>query len=106
MQILEKLVPIAMFIFVLSSMLAMGLGLTIGQIIAPLRNLRLVAMSLLANFILIPVIAVALSKVLRLDESFGVGLLLLGTAAGAPFLHRSGQSHVIAQSVRMTPWKP
>src|SRR5438876_7056128 len=91
MQILEKLVPIAMFIFVLSSMLAMGLGLTIGQIIAPLRNLRLVAMSLLANFILIPLIAVALSKVLRLDESFGVGLLLLGTAAGAPFLPKLAQ---------------
>src|SRR5437899_8191123 len=82
MQILEKLVPIAMFIFVLSSMLAMGLGLTIGQIIAPLRNLRLVAMSLLANFILIPMIAVALSKVLRLEGSFVVGPLLLGTAAG------------------------
>src|SRR5438132_11330982 len=91
MQILEKLVPIAMFIFVLSSMLAMGLGLTIGQIIAPLRNLRLVAMSLLANFILIPVIAVALSKVLRRDESFGVGLLMLGTAAGPPFLPKLAQ---------------
>jgi BASS family bile acid:Na+ symporter len=91
MQILEKLVPIAMFTFVLSSMLAMGLGLTIGQIIAPLRNLRLVAMSLLANFILMPLIAIALSKILRLDESFGVGLLLLGTAAGAPFLPKLAQ---------------
>jgi BASS family bile acid:Na+ symporter len=33
-----------------------------------------------------PLGALALAKVLRLDEPFGVGLLLLGCAAGAPFL--------------------
>jgi BASS family bile acid:Na+ symporter len=45
----EKAVPIATLIFVVSSMVAMGLGLKLAQITAPLRNLRLVAMSLLAN---------------------------------------------------------
>src|SRR5574341_2689435 len=33
-----------------------------------------------------PLGAVILSTVLRLDQPLGVGLLLLGTAAGAPFL--------------------
>src|SRR5947208_17193366 len=33
-----------------------------------------------------PTGAVVLAKALRLDEPFGVGLLLLGCAAGAPFL--------------------
>jgi len=91
MEILQKAVPVATLIFVLSSMLAMGLGLTIAQIIAPLRNVRLVAMSLLANFVLMPLAAVGLAKILRLDEPLGVGLLLLGTAAGAPFLPKLAQ---------------
>ena len=86
MEILQKAASIAMFVFVLSSMLAMGLGLTIAQIIAPLRNRRLVAMSLLANFVLMPLTALALAMMLRLDEPLRVGMLLLGAAAGAPFL--------------------
>ena len=43
-------------------------------------------LALLANFVLMPLGALALAKVLWLDEPFGVGLLLLGCAAGAPFL--------------------
>jgi len=86
MEILSKAIPVVMLIFVLSSMLAMGLGLTVGQIIAPLRSLRLVALSLVANFVVMPLVALALGKLLRLDEPLGVGLLVLGAAAGAPFL--------------------
>jgi BASS family bile acid:Na+ symporter len=46
----------------------------------------LVVLALLANFVLMPLGAFALAKVLRLDEPLGIGLLLLGSAAGAPFL--------------------
>jgi bile acid:Na+ symporter, BASS family len=91
MGILEKAVPIATLVFVVSSMLAMGLGLTVAQVTAPLRNVRLVSLSLLANFVLMPAGAVLLARVLRLDEPLGVGLLLLGAAAGAPFLPKLTQ---------------
>src|SRR5262245_28451969 len=91
MELLSKAVPVAMLVFVLSSMLSMGLGLTAAQIIMPLRNVRLVALSLAANFVLMPLAAVALGKLLRLDEPFGVGLLVLGAAAGAPFLPKLAQ---------------
>jgi bile acid:Na+ symporter, BASS family len=91
MAVLQHAVPIATLVFVVSSMVAMGLGLTVSAITAPLRNARLVAMSLLANFVLMPAAAVLLAKVLRLDEPFGVGLLLLGVAAGAPFLPKLAQ---------------
>jgi BASS family bile acid:Na+ symporter len=91
MAVLQHAVPIATLIFVVSSMVAMGLGLKISEITAPLRNLRLMAMSLLANFVLMPAAAVLLAKALRLDEPFGVGLLLLGVAAGAPFLPKLAQ---------------
>lgn len=88
---MQKATSVAMLIFVLSSMLAMGLGLTVSQIITPLRNARLVVLSLLANFVLMPLAAVALAALLRLDQPLGVGLLLLGTAAGAPFLPKLAQ---------------
>jgi len=86
MELLHQAVPVAMLAFVISSMLAMGLGLTVGQIIAPLRNGRMVLLALLANFVLTPLGALALAKLLRIDAQLGVGLLILGMSAGAPFL--------------------
>ena len=91
MELLQKATSVAMLVFVLSSLVAMGLGLTVGQIIAPLRNGRLVVLSLLVNFVLMPLGAVALAGLLRLDQPMGVGLLLLGSAAGAPFLPKLAQ---------------
>jgi len=86
MELLSKAATMALLSFVVSSMLAMGTGLTVAQIIEPLRSARLVVLSLFANFVLMPLVAFALAKVLWLDEPFAVGLLLLGCAAGAPFL--------------------
>jgi bile acid:Na+ symporter, BASS family len=86
MDLLSKAATVAMLSFVVSSMLAMGTGLTVAQIIEPLRNARLLVLALLANFVLMPLGALALGKVLWLDEPFGIGLLVLGCAAGAPFL--------------------
>jgi BASS family bile acid:Na+ symporter len=86
MDLLSKAATVAMLSFVVSSMLAMGTGLTVTRIIEPLRNARLLVLALLANFVLMPLGALALGKVLWLDEPFGIGLLVLGCAAGAPFL--------------------
>jgi bile acid:Na+ symporter, BASS family len=86
MDLLSKAGTLAMLIWVVFSMLAMGTGLTPAQITEPLRNVRLVLLALLANFVLMPISAEALAKVLRVDEPVEVGLLLLGCAAGGPFL--------------------
>jgi len=91
MELLSKAVTVAMLSFVVSSMLAMGAALTVSQIFDPLRNVRLVVLALVANFVLMPLGAFALAKVLWLDEPLGVGLLLLGCAAGAPFLPKLAQ---------------
>lgn len=85
-ELLSKVATVAMLSFVVSSMLAQGAGLTISQIFEPLRNPRIVVLALLANFVLMPLGAFALAKLLWLDEPFGIALLLLGCAAGAPFL--------------------
>jgi BASS family bile acid:Na+ symporter len=86
MVLLSKAATVAMLSFVVSSMLAMGAGLTVIQIVEPLRNARLVLLALFANFVLTPLGALALAKLLWLDEPLGDGLLVLGCAAGAPFL--------------------
>jgi len=86
MELLSKVVPIAMLTFVVSSMLAVGASLNMGQILGPLRNRKLVCLALLANFLLMPLGALVIAKLLRLDQPLGVALLLLGVAAGAPFL--------------------
>lgn len=91
MDLKQMAVSIAMMTFVLSSMIGMGLGLRMNEIVAPLRNGRLVAQGLLANFVMMPLVALGLAKVMGLDESLAIGLLLLGAAGGAPFLPKLAQ---------------
>lgn len=85
-ELLIKGASASVVVFVLSSTLGVGLSLTVGQIVTPLRNPRLIVLALLANFVLTPLAALALWRVLGLHEPLGVGLLLCGLAAGAPFL--------------------
>ena len=44
-------------LFIVSSMLAMGMSLTLPMIMQPLKNVRRVALALLANFVLVPLLA-------------------------------------------------
>lgn len=85
-EFLEALAQISGLLFVVTSMLAMGLSLTVPQIMQPLRNMRLVMLALVANFVLVPLLAYAITLVIPLDQSLKVGLIVLATAAGAPFL--------------------
>ena len=85
-DILETLAQLSVLVFVISSMLSMGLSLTINQIVEPLKNTRLVVLALVANFVLVPLVAYLITIVLPLDDSVSIGLILLSTAAGAPFL--------------------
>jgi predicted Na+-dependent transporter len=77
---------LGVLIFIITSMLGMGFSLTISQILTPLKNRRLVIMSLVANFILVPILALVIVRVIPLSEGLAIGLILVGFAAGAPFL--------------------
>ena len=82
------LMNLSTLVFVVTSMLAMGLSLTMAQILAPLRNTRLVLAALAANFILAPALAYGIGRLLPLSDGLRFGLILVSTAAGAPFLPR------------------
>jgi len=90
--VLSEFVKISALVFVLSSMLAMGLSLTIPQILEPLKNVRLVIVALLANFVAVPLLAWGVGSVLNLDTDLYTGLILVATAAGAPFLPKLAQT--------------
>jgi predicted Na+-dependent transporter len=89
---LNVILNLSTLVFVVTSMLAMGFSLTVAQIIAPLRNARLVILALLANFVLAPLLAYLITLILPLRSGLEVGLILVSTAAGAPFLPKLAQA--------------
>ena len=91
-QLSLLIMNLSTLVFVVTSMLAMGLSLTLAEIGAPLRNARLVILALLANFVLVPLVAYLIGLVLPLSDGLKVGLILVSTAAGAPFLPKLAQA--------------
>lgn len=82
------LAQVAGLLFVIASMLAMGLALTIPNILASVSNVRLMLLALAVNFVVVPALAYGAAELLVSDEHPGLqtGLILVGAAAGAPFL--------------------
>ena len=56
-ETLQVITQVAMLVFVVGSMAAMGLGLTVSRIAEPLRDIRLIVVLLIANFVAVPVAA-------------------------------------------------
>ncbi|HEU4679100.1 MAG TPA: bile acid:sodium symporter [Terrimicrobiaceae bacterium] len=77
---------IALLTFLVSSLLAAGLTLKLRAILEPWRDRRLVLVALVLNFVAAPALAVFLVRVIPIERPYAIGLLLLGGAAGAPFL--------------------
>jgi BASS family bile acid:Na+ symporter len=85
-EVLQFIEKASLFTFLVSSMLATGLGLGMRSIMRPLCEVRLVMVALMLNFVLAPAAAWLLTRVIPLQQGHANGLLLLGGAAGAPFL--------------------
>jgi len=85
-EFLDNLSKISVLVFVVTSMATAGLSLRVRQLVEPLRRARLVILALVANFLVVPLAAYALTELFPLHRPYAIGLLLLGGAAGAPFL--------------------
>ena len=83
---LQTIADVSILAFVVSSMLAMGMSERLVDVVAPFKTPLPIVLALLVNFGLSPLIAVALSRLVPLQPGHAAGLLLLGAAAGAPFL--------------------
>jgi BASS family bile acid:Na+ symporter len=85
-EILSKLLTFTLVIFMVGSLLEMGLKLKLDEALKALRNVRFMALGVLWSFVLSPALAVLLTKVLPLSEPYALGLLFLGMAPCAPYL--------------------
>jgi len=85
-EVLHHISIAGVFVFVVSNMAAIGLGHTIGEILAPLQDARLFLGTLCANFVILPLASFGLAVGLRLDNALAEGLILMGMASGAPFV--------------------
>ena len=77
----QALTPVVL-IYVVSAMLALGLGQTVSQIIQPLRNMRITISSVVASYIILPLLAASIARLIGLDPSLRYGLVLLAMCAG------------------------
>ncbi len=85
-EIFEIVFNLSMLIFVAGSMVTLGLGLTIAQIIEPFKNIKMVILSVIANFVVVPLFALAMVGLLPVSEGVRIGILLLSVGGGAPFI--------------------
>jgi len=83
---LAQTASISIIIFAVSSMLSVGLSYDFRALVRPLGRLRAVFRALIANFVLVPLLAIAIERVIPLDPPLALGLTLLAGASGAPFL--------------------
>jgi BASS family bile acid:Na+ symporter len=87
-----RLTQITVPIFVISTMLNVGLTQKPSQILEHLRVRPFVLKMLLANFVLVPLVTIILLRLATFDPALGAGLLIFGLCAGAPFLIKLTQA--------------
>jgi len=85
-ETLVLVTQVGMFLFIVAGMAAMGLSLTVPRIVEPLRDVRMVALLVAANFVAVPVVAIVATRVLPMDEAAATATILMACCAGAPFL--------------------
>ena len=90
-EIIPILDKIAFLAFVVATMFGTGLKLTVQQIWQPLRNIRLVVLSLLTNFVLVPLFVYLLLQVIPVNEPVKDGLIIMALASGPPALPKLAQ---------------
>lgn len=81
---------IVLAVLLISLMLHTGLQVNVANLRAVLRNYGLLGRAFLANFVLVPLVAVLLVRALRLDDPIAGGILLMAIAPGVPFVTISG----------------
>jgi len=85
-EVVSVCVHLTIIVFLLSTMLSIGSGLTIRQILGPLHNARLVITSLAVSYIGVPLIAIGIAKIISLEQPLKRGLILLSLTAGSEAL--------------------
>lgn len=84
--ILQQFANLSILIYIVTTMLSMGLSFFPKQFLEPLKDKSLILKSLAANFILVPILTFLILQVIPLQQGLAIGLILMATAAGSPFM--------------------
>jgi predicted Na+-dependent transporter len=84
--ILQQLANLSVLIYIVTTMLSMGLNFFPKQFLEPLKDKKLILKSLTANFILLPIITYLILQLIPLQQGLAIGLLLMAAGAGSPFM--------------------
>lgn len=96
-ELLQRALNPVILIYVVSAMLALGLGQTVSQIFSPLRNVRLTLSAVVASYIILPLLAALTARLFGLEPGLRYGLVLMAMAAGAevgPLLSATSNANV------------
>jgi len=81
----NTIVSLATTVFVLSTMFAVGLDLSITQLREAMDRWRLTAVSLAVNLVVVPALAYLVVREISLAPSYAAGVVLLAASPGTPF---------------------
>ena len=73
-----------LFIMIVTLVMSLGMGFTVAQVLAPLRRVRVVAVALVLNVLVVPAIAWGLAKLFPITGEQVVGLVLVCIASAGP----------------------
>ena len=83
---LEPFLRVALVVFIVGSLLEVGLRVPLREAFAALRDWRFTGATVLWGFVIGPALAIMLTWVVPLQPPHALGLVLLAMAPGAPFL--------------------
>src|SRR5688572_32896470 len=78
-------------IFVIATMLNVGLTQRVSDIVGHLKEWPFVLRMVVANFVLVPLLTLAILNYATFDPALKAGLLIFSLCAGAPFLIKLAQ---------------
>jgi BASS family bile acid:Na+ symporter len=84
--ILQQFANLSVLIYIVSTMLSMGLNFFPKQFLEPLKDKKLILKSLAANFILLPIVTYIILQAIPLEQGLAIGLVLMAAGAGSPFM--------------------
>jgi predicted Na+-dependent transporter len=84
--ILQQFANLSVLIYIVTTMLSMGLKFYPKQFLEPLKDKTLILKSLAANFILVPILTYIILQVIPLEQGLAIGLVLMAAGAGSPFM--------------------
>ncbi len=84
--ILQQLANLCVLIYIVTTMLSMGLKFFPKQFLEPLKDKGLILKALVANFLILPIITYLILVLIHLPEGLAIGLILMAAGAGSPFM--------------------